>query len=150
MRVGILGIQHESNTFMPRATTLEDFQRKTLLRGEEIREKFARGHHEISGYFEGLSREQIDAVPIFVAGATPSGVITSEALDALLAMLFEELDRAGPLDGILAAVHGAAVSEIHRDVDGHWLTLLREHVGESIPIINTLDPHANLSRRMID
>src|SRR6059036_3938163 len=123
MRVGILGIQHESNTFMRRPTTLEDFQRKTLLRGEEIREKFAGGHHEIGGYFEGLAREKIDGVPIFVAGATPSGMIVADTLNALLAMLFEEIDRAGTLDGILAAVHGAAVSEVHRDMDGYWLTL---------------------------
>src|SRR5690348_2825446 len=100
MRVGILGIQHESNTFMPRATTLEDFRRKTLLRGESIRQAFAGGHHEISGYFEALANQKIDAVPIFVAGATPSGVITADALDALVAMMFDELDRAGPLDGI--------------------------------------------------
>src|SRR5437867_13435690 len=106
MRVGILGIQHESNTFMRRPTTLEDFQRKTLLHGEEIREKFAGGHHEIGGFFEGLEHEKIEAVPIFVAGATPSGVITAEALDALLAMLFQGLERAGPSDGILAAGHG--------------------------------------------
>src|SRR5689334_7663078 len=104
MRVGILGIQHESNTFIRTATTLEDFRRKTLLRGEEIRAQFAGGHHEVGGYFEGLAAEWIDAVPIFLAGATPSGTITAETLDELLRMLWEQLDRAGKLDGILAAV----------------------------------------------
>jgi microcystin degradation protein MlrC len=149
MRVGILGIQHESNTFIATPTTLEDFRRKTLLRGEAIRRAFAGGHHEVSGYFEGLAAERIDAVPIFVAGATPSGVITADALNALLTMLWDALDAAGRLDGILAAVHGAAVSEMHRDMDGHWLTLLRDRVGPAMPIVNTLDPHANVSPRMI-
>src|SRR5689334_22732210 len=107
MRVGILGIQHESNTFIATPTALEDFRRKTLLRGEAIRAAFAGGHHEVGGLFEGLAAEQVEAVPIFLAGATPSGVITADALDALLAMLWEDLDRAGRLDGILAAVHGA-------------------------------------------
>jgi microcystin degradation protein MlrC len=150
MRVGILGIQHESNTFIATPTSMEDFRRKTLLHGGEVRQKFSGGHHEISGYFEGLADERIDAVPIFVAGATPSGVITGETLAALLEMLWAELDRAGRLDGILAAVHGAAVSETERDMDGHWLTLLRQRVGGTLPIVNTLDPHANLSQRMVE
>jgi microcystin degradation protein MlrC len=34
-------------------------------------------------------------------------------------------------------------------MDGHWLTLLRERVRPDVPIINTLDPHANVSPRMI-
>src|SRR4051812_11932447 len=115
MRVGILGIQHESNTFIRTPTTLEEFRRKTLLCGEEIQAKFAGGHHEVGGYFEGLAAERIDAVPIFLAGATPSGTITAETLDELLAMLWEQLSAAGRLDGILVAVHGAAVSELQRD-----------------------------------
>ena len=35
------------------------------------------------------------------------------------------------------------------DADGHWLTQVREHVGPDVPIVGTLDPHANLSDQMI-
>src|SRR5204863_9707898 len=76
--------------------------------------------------------------------------ITDDALRALLEHMFAALDKAGKLDGILVAPHGAAVSEKIRDVDGHWLTQLRRRVGKQVPILGTLDPHANLSRAMVE
>jgi microcystin degradation protein MlrC len=59
------------------------------------------------------------------------------------------LDRAGPLDGLLVAPHGATVSENHPDADGHWLTRLRERFGSKFPILGTLDLHANVSPAMV-
>ena len=79
-----------------------------------------------------------------------AGVIESSAAVELIEMMLSELSRAGHLDGLLVAPHGAAVSELAPDFDGHWLSLLRESVGPSIPIVGTLDLHANLSRRMVD
>src|SRR5260370_34629593 len=59
------------------------------------------------------------------------------------------LAHAGPLDGLLVAPHGATVSEGIADVDGCWLEMLRGRVGPKVPIIGTLDLHANLSPRMV-
>ena len=55
-----------------------------------------------------------------------------------------------PLDGVLAAPHGATVAANHADADGHWLTQLRAVVGEDTPIVATLDAHANVSPQMVD
>jgi microcystin degradation protein MlrC len=54
-----------------------------------------------------------------------------------------------PVDGCLVVPHGAAVSESFPDMDGHWLSLLRNKLGKHIPVIGTLDPHANASPLMI-
>ncbi|MEO8495107.1 MAG: M81 family metallopeptidase [Planctomycetota bacterium] len=149
-RVGIIALLHESNTFISQATTLEHFRENMLLLGEAVRERLADTHHEVGGFFEGLERERIEAVPIFAARAVPYGAITADAFDELLAMMFESLEAAGEVDGILVAPHGATVCETHRDADGYWLAELRRRVGTAMPIIGTLDPHANLSRQMID
>ena len=50
---------------------------------------------------------------------------------------------------MLAAAHGAAVSGPWPDFDGHWLGLLRESVGPGVPIVCTLDLHANVSPAMV-
>jgi microcystin degradation protein MlrC len=63
--------------------------------------------------------------------------------------MFAQLERAGELDGVLVAPHGATVSEPYPDVDGHWLSELRRRVGPDVPIIGTLDAHANLSPAMV-
>lgn len=148
-RIGLIVLSHESNTFLKKPTTLEDFQRNILFRGEEVREKYGKSHHEVSGFFESMEAAGFEAVPLFMAWTTPSGVITAETIDALWKMVVEEIDKAGPLDAFLVAPHGAAVDEPHGDMDGWWLSELRAKVGPDVPIINTLDPHGNITEKMI-
>jgi len=149
MRVGILGIQHESNTFLSEPTTMPRFRSGVFLCGEEIRSHFSDAHHELGGFFEGLENARIEAAPLFFTFAMPSGVVTAATLEALWEMAREELNKAMPLDGILAAPHGAAVAESHPDMDGWWLGELRKEVGPEVPIVAVIDPHANLTPAMI-
>ena len=152
MRVGIISLVHESNTFAATPTTIELFQRDGLLIGEAIREAFEGGHHQISGFFERLQEKDIEAVPIFYASTPPSGRITKETCDELLRLMFGALEDAGRLDGFLVSPHGANAGEgdDYRDLDGFWLTRLRDRVGTDVPVICVIDPHANLSPRMVD
>ena len=149
MRVGIIALQHESNTFLASRTTWEDFERGKVLRGAAIRDEYGPAHHEVGGFFQGLEEEGIEAVPIFLAWALPSGPVTARALDKLLAAMLEGLKQAGQLDGVLVAPHGAAVAENRPDMDGYWLRELRSRVGPLTPIVGTLDLHANLSELMV-
>lgn len=147
-RVGIVALLQESNTFLQARTTLDHFAADLLATGESVRTRLADAHHEVGGFFSGLEAAGLDAVPIFAARALPYGTMTAACLDALLTRLDEAIDAAGPLDGLLVAPHGATVSESVADVDGHWLGRLRGRLG-GIPIIGTIDPHANLSPAMI-
>src|SRR5688572_26619304 len=150
MRVGIIALQHESNTFLSTPTKLEYVQRNVLMTGDALIRRFEPSHHEVGGFIHGLRDAGIEMVPIFAAQATPSGTIVAEAYRALLDTMLRELERAGTLDGLLVAPHGAGVCESERDMDGHWLTTLRQRMGPAIPMICTLDLHANVSQRMID
>lgn len=150
-RVGIIGLAHESNTFYPTRTSLEDFRKVVLVEGDgPIRAVYQKAYHEIGGFLEALDGEtDMLAVPLFAANAVPSGAIAPEAERELLRRMFAALESAGKLDGLLVAPHGAGVGVEHPDLDGHWLTEVRQRVGPAMPIICTLDPHANLSARMI-
>ncbi len=145
MRVGILSIKHESNSFVPRETEWSDYVAEYLLTGEAIRAEFADAHHEVSGFFAGLEAEGFTAVPLLFAYAQPAGPLSAQAREKLWALACEALANAGRLDGLLVAPHGAAIAVDEPDMEGWWLTRLREHVGREVPIIATLDPHANLS-----
>jgi len=149
MRIGIVALLHESNTFVTPATTLANFRQNLFVTGEDVRTALVGTHHEVGGFFEGLSREGLEAVPIFAARAIPSGTITAAAFEELLAALDAALRATGPVDGMLVAPHGATVSESFPDADGEWLRRLRQFVGPAVPVIGTLDAHANLSPRMV-
>ena len=148
-RVGILALSQESNTFLPGTTTLGHFQQDLFLVGDEVRTQFANAHHEIRGFFDGLARAGIEAVPLFAARALPFGTIEPEAFDVLLKTMIEQLNSAGQLDGLLVAPHGATVSRLFPDADGAWLSKIRSVVGPTMPMIGTLDPHGNLSAAMV-
>ncbi len=150
MRVGIIALLQESNTFLHEPTTLSRFEEDLLLLGEAVRRELAPSHHEIGGFFAGLNEASVEAVPLFAARALPFGVVTAEAFDRLLEMMLDQLARAGRLDGLLVAPHGATVSERYADADGHWLSRLRQQVGPEMPILGTLDPHANLTPLMVE
>ena len=149
-RVVIVGIYHESNTFLPEKTKLADFEAGHLFFGEDIRKEYAQAHHELGGMLEVLDRSDVETVPLMFAEATPSGTITAEAYEKLLQLMMDRLRQTGNFDGILVAAHGAAVCESFPDMDGHWLQILRLFAGKKKPIIATLDPHANVTRQMAD
>jgi microcystin degradation protein MlrC len=149
MRVGIIALLQESNTFIAGPTTLAHFQEDLLVEGEAIRVRLADAHHEVGGFFAGLAEEKLDAVPIFAARALPHGIVAAAAFDALLSRMDAAIDSAGKLDGLLVAPHGATVSANYPDADGHWLARLRQRFGRKFPIIGTLDPHANVSPKMV-
>ena len=148
-RIGILALIQESNTFLRGATTLKDFEDEVLLTGDDVRRRFATAHHEIRGFFDELAHRDVEVVPLFAARALPFGTINAETFEALMQMMFEQLQHAGRIDGLLVAPHGATVAASYPDTDGEWLTRVRKFVGPHVPIIGTLDPHGNLSQRMV-
>src|SRR5690606_28882727 len=147
-KVALLVIYHESNTFVDKPTTWDDFQKGHYMKGPCSREEYADAHHEIGGMIEVLDQYGIELMPVFYAEATPGGTITSEAYQYLLKEMWEELDRILPVDACLVVPHGAGVSEAFPDMDGHWLSLLRQKLGNDTPIVGTLDLHANVSPAM--
>jgi microcystin degradation protein MlrC len=149
VRVGIIALLQESNTFIDGHTTLAHYEQDLLCEGEKVRQRMEGTHHEVGGFFEGLASAGIEAVPIFAARALPYGALTTECFETLLVRMDAALALAGQLDGLLVAPHGATVCESIPDADGCWLEMLRGRVGPRVPIIGTLDLHANLSPRMV-
>lgn len=150
LRIGIIGIMHESNTFVAKTTTLADFRNDVLVTGHDVRKAMQGTAHEVGGFLDRIDELQHDIVPLMFARAVPSGRMTRKTCEQLVDMMNTSVDQAGPLDGLLCAMHGAAVGEEHHDFDGWWLSQLRKRCGHDMPIVSTCDPHANMTERMIE
>jgi microcystin degradation protein MlrC len=145
--VGIVSFQHESNTFSSMPTTLDDF---TIGVGDDLVRLWGGSHSEVAGFLKGLDEEGLEAVPLYMASATPGGTVAADAFTHIVDSIQDALERGPELDGLLVAPHGAGVSEAEPDMDGFWLQQVRKVVGHDLPMICTLDLHANVSARMID
>jgi microcystin degradation protein MlrC len=150
MRVAVGGIDHETSTFTPVPTTLDDFRRRFLLEGAAVVDTFQGTNTEIGGFVAALERQQAEVVPTMFAEAHPGAPVARRVFEELLNALIKKIDDAAPLDGVLLDLHGAMVAEGEQDPESTILRSVREVVGENVPIIVQLDIHANVSRAMVD
>ena len=89
-----------------------------------------------------------ELVPLTWCSAQPSGRVTRDAFERISALLLEDLRRAGSVDGVYLDLHGAMVAEHVDDADGELLRRVRGLVGADVPIVASLDYHANVSALM--
>ncbi len=146
IRVAIAALTHESNTFAAFPTTLDDF---SIHRGEEVIAHYRPTFHEVAGYIAAADEFDFDIVPLLSANATPAGALTQEAYETLTAELLEGLRRAGPLDGLLLALHGAMVAEDFPQADAETVRRVRTLMGPDFPIVVTHDYHGNVPESLV-
>ena len=151
MRIALIGISHETNTFSVTPATYEEFEKGKghIVRGNEIFEQFGDTNYTIGGYLEAAKDLGFELVPLMFARTGPIGTITKDAYDRLSSEMFTMLENQGPWDGVLISNHGAAVSEEFPDMDGEFTRKTREIVGPKVPVGITFDQHANISKETI-
>lgn len=147
-RVGLVSFMHESNTFNSVSTTRNMFEETCLVSGERIRSHWEDAHHEIGGMLEETPRLGFEIIPLLTASAQPAGPLQEQCFEQIVGELLETIS-AESLDGLLLSLHGAMVAEHIPDADGESVERIRKTVGDYLPVVLTLDLHANVSQRMI-
>jgi len=153
MRIASGGIHHETNTFASTPTTLTDFVRDSgcgpdLAGGETILKRY-RGTGTIhGGYIDGAEAAGAELLPLMCGKAGPSGIVNQESFRTMLDRFLFRLEEVLPVDGLLLDLHGAMVTEEHQDAEGAILEATRNLVGPDLPLIVTLDLHANITSKM--
>ncbi len=143
----IAEFSHETNTFSRLPTDVEQFRQRLCLEGPALAE-LAGTNTEIGGFFDGAAAHGITLVPVVAASAGPGGVVTEAAYEAFGGRIVAAARATEGLDGILLALHGAMVTATDDDGEGRLLEALRGVVGPAMPIVVTLDLHANVTDRM--
>ena len=149
MRIATGCIGHETNTFSKVPTTLESFEKGAYFIGNNLLTAFS-GTSTITGGFIDRAHElEVELVPLLWTFATPSATIEQSAYDNLKKSFLERLEASLPIDGVLLDLHGAMVTEAHEDAEGDLLASVRAIV-DTIPVVTTLDLHANITSQMAE
>jgi len=140
---------HESNTFSRRPTDYKAFTDRTLYLGDEAIAERGNANTPLAGFLDVGRANSWQMIHTISAGAQPAGPVTRDAYERIAGVIVETAranrDR---IDGILLGLHGAMVTDFCQDGEGELLERLRAVVGPDIPIGITLDPHANVTRKM--
>ncbi len=155
MNILIAGFQHETNTFAP---SLADWAAFTAghtfpayKRGAAMLEAFQGKNIPITGFMDAAAQRGWTCMPSLWAGAAPSSYVTEQAFERIASEICEDVRAAMAtgLDAVYIDLHGAAVAEHVDDCEGELLARVRALVGESVPIVASLDLHANVTERML-
>ncbi|HUV06204.1 MAG TPA: M81 family metallopeptidase [Spirochaetia bacterium] len=154
MKVALVSIMHEADTFSPIKTTLREFENRYILEGDRILPTFENTNTEIWGFVSAMAGldKKVEPVPLIAASAVSGGTVTAETFQYLRERLSHHLNAAGRLEGVYMPMHGAMVAELPggEDATGLFLKQVRESVGRDVPIIVTLDLHANVTEQMAE
>ncbi len=150
MRLAVVHIGQESNTFNPSPTVLDDYRSFGIYRGQEMFDLMV-GLGQIGGYLSavGESESDIESVPVVRGWAVAGGRIDAESHRFFLDAIADGLASAGQIDGLALQLHGACSADGVDDVEGIQLALCREILGPDLPIVLSLDHHANVTEAMV-
>jgi microcystin degradation protein MlrC len=147
MRIGIGGYLVAVNTFATQRMGLELFQR-AMLSGDTVL-RLGRGESAFAGLMEGARQRNWEIVPLNFVFPGIMGKVTDEAHAWAKETFLKTLRAAGSLDGLFLQLHGTAASDCTEDCEGDLLAAIRDVVGPKIPIIASLDGHANVTPKMV-
>ena len=149
-RVLTARFMHETNTFSRVPTDMAVIRRRDYHLDNEIPAAFRGTRSAFGAAFEAADKFGWTLVHPVSANPNPSGIVTDDAFEQITAMILGAVDTKGPIDGTLLFLHGAMVSDNHEDAEGEFLARLRRRVGAEVPIVVTLDLHANVTQLMAD
>ncbi|HDR9271011.1 TPA: M81 family metallopeptidase [Burkholderia vietnamiensis] len=150
-RILVAGFQHETNTFAPTKAAYANFERgegfPALVRGADLL-ALRDVNIPAGGFINAAERRGWRLLPVIWAGASPSAHVTEDAFERIAGEIVEATRRGG-CDAVYLDLHGAMVAEHTDDGEGTLLERVRAAVGPDVPVVASLDLHANVTQRML-
>ena len=136
IRIAVLNFVHETVTFLPNDTTLDDFVHDgSPARGEALLawepRSYMGGFVKVAREHAGVELVGIES-PLWPRTGTGSGWITTQAYEHFVGRMIAELEHGGKWHGVYLALHGAMVTEI--DDDGE-MPIFREPPGRFTVVV---------------
>ena len=152
-RIAIGGFQHETNCFIDSKTDFSYFaahrDRPPLVYGAEVIQWLTGNSFALAGFMQDMSSRH-DLVPLLWTSGGAGGMVTRDAFERIAASLVGRLSEAMPVDAVYLDLHGAMVTEDFEDGEGEVLRRVRAAVGTDVPVVISLDYHANVTPQMVE
>src|SRR6266568_199198 len=153
-RVAVGGFLHETNTFAPTKATYADFVHgggwPSMTEGAEILKVMRKINVGLAGFIEAAEAQGWELAPTIACAASPSAHVTEDAFERIVKVMVDGIATAGSLDAVYLDLHGAMVTEHLDDGEGEVLARVRKVIGKDLPLVVSLDLHANVSPEMME
>ena len=150
-RILMGGCNQEISTFNPVQCDYEWF---SFMRGDEIRQASIGQNSTYGGAIAELEAafgNDLELVFAYDAEGTAGGPLCHSAFLRIVDEFMEPIkEYAGNLDGIYFSLHGAMGTTELLDPEGYLLEEARKILGETVPIVISMDMHGILTAKMLD
>jgi microcystin degradation protein MlrC len=153
-RIAVGGFLHETNTFAPTKATYDGFVHgggwPAMAVGPKLLEKMHSINVGMAGFVPAAEAAGWELVPTIWCAASPSAHVTKDAYERVAKMIVDGIKAAGSIDAVYLDLHGAMVSEHLDDGEGEILARVRKVIGKDVPLVVSLDLHANVTPQMVE
>jgi microcystin degradation protein MlrC len=153
-RIAVGGFLHETNTFAPTKATYADFVHgggwPAMAQGADVLKIMRNINVGLAGFAEAAETQGWEMVPTISCGASPSAHVTRDAFERIVKVMIDGIKAAGQLDAVYLDLHGAMVTEHLDDGEGEILARVRQAIGKHLPLVASLDLHANVTPEMVE
>ena len=153
-RIAIGGFLHETNTFAPTKATYDDFVHgggwPAMAHGADVLKVMRNINVGLAGFVEDAEANGWELIPTVSCGASPSAHVTKDAFERIVKEMVDGIAAAGRLDAVYLDLHGAMVTEHFDDGEGEILARVRKVIGQELPLVVSLDLHANVTPEMVE
>ena len=152
-RIAVGGFLHETNTFAPTKASYADFVHgggwPAMTQGADVLKAIRNINVGLAGFIGEAEMHAWELVPTTFAAASPCAHVTKDAYERIAKVIVDGIKSAGPLDAVYLDLHGAMVAEHFDDGEGEILRRVREVIGARLPLVVSLDLHANVTPEMV-
>jgi len=152
IRIAVATFSHETCTFCPDPTGVAEWEfYGPPVKGDAVLRQggYIGGFAQAAREYDGVELAGILS-PRDSKGGSSGSWVTLEAFDKYANGIAEDIRATGPYQGVFLALHGAmAVKEVARP-EAEIVRRVRTVVGPAVPIMMTLDLHANEDRELMD
>jgi microcystin degradation protein MlrC len=153
-RIAVGGFLHETNTFAPTKAAYADFVHgggwPAMTQGADVLKSMRDINVGLAGFIEQAEARGWELVPTIFSAASPSAHVTEDAYERIARVIVDGIRNAGPLDAVYLDLHGAMVTELLDDGEGEILRRVRQVIGNDLPLVVSLDLHANVTPEMVE
>jgi microcystin degradation protein MlrC len=153
-RIAVGGFLHETNTFAPTRATYDAFLHgggwPPMSQGAKLLERMRNINVGMAGFVPAAEAEGWELAPTIWCAASPSAHVTKDAYERVAEVIIDGIKGAGSIDGVYLDLHGAMVTEHFDDGEGELLARVRRVIGRDLPLVVSLDLHANVTPEMVE
>lgn len=153
MRVFVAGFKHETNTFASNRADWAAFERGESFpkptHGQATLDMISKVDVSATGFARVANKNGWTLHPSLWCGAVPSSYVTDAAFEKICDAILGDV-RKLDFDAVYLELHGAAATESLDDAEGELLRRVRAAVGPRMPIVASLDLHANVTGAMFE